>query len=111
MPLRFADACNRCQYVFLLGARASRPQRTAGAKSFWLIAKTVSRFALTAGGTPALPVTQKSASGLATRKRFHLEFDLRLVAGSRTTHDHVVIVPGKSDADQFHVTSLTNRLE
>ncbi len=53
----------------------------------------------------------------ATQKRFRpcdaealpLEFDLGLIAGLRTTHDHVVIGSEKGDADQFLVISLAKR--
>jgi hypothetical protein len=44
---------------FLLGPRASRPQRAEGAKLLQPF-QNLSRFALIAGGTPAVPVNAMS---------------------------------------------------
>jgi hypothetical protein len=47
---------------WLLGSRASRPHRAAGAKVLSLRGFMFSRFALIAGGTPAIPVSTMDAS-------------------------------------------------
>ena len=60
----------------MLGARASRPQRAAGREDFLrLLYEALSRFALIAGGTPAVPVSampieiMKLIAGLEKQRR------------------------------------------
>jgi len=64
----------------LLGPRASRPQHAEGAVFGKSFPKSFSHFALTAGGTPAVPVKSLSASSLLLdpHKKIDLEIAPRI---------------------------------